>query len=97
MNKGSCKRAAQLSHGGSEKKTELCLFHRKIPPVITILVGGQLVKSSNQMNVLGVMFDSTLNWAQHVNKVLMKANSTKYAIRMIANYSTIYITIYSPD
>ena len=40
------------------------------------------------MNIIGVVFDSTLNWAQHVNKVLMKADLTKYAIRMIAKYFT---------
>ena len=38
------------------------------------------------MNVLGVLFDCTLNWAHHINKVLSKASSAKYAIRMIAKF-----------
>ena len=51
------------------------------PPDISIQVGGKAVKSSKQMNVLGVLFDCTLNWAHHINKVLSKASSAKYAIR----------------
>ena len=70
----------------NEKKTELCLFHRNSQEVISIVVGGQIVNSTHQMNVLGVLFDSNLTWAKHVNKALMKANSMKFAIRMIAKF-----------
>ena len=57
---------------------------KKFPP--QFLVGGQTVKSTKQISVLGVIFGCTLNWAQHVNMVIMKANSTKFAIRMIAKF-----------
>ena len=70
----------------NEKKTELCLFNRKSPPTVSILVGGQEVTSSKQMNVLGVFFDSTLSWAPHVNKALLKANSMRFAIKMVSKF-----------
>ena len=38
------------------------------------------------MNVLGVEFDSKLNWSKHISKQIIKANKALYAIKMIKKY-----------
>ena len=44
----------------NEAKTEVCLFHRSIEAQINLSINGSIIKSSNSMNVLGVIFDSKL-------------------------------------
>ena len=46
----------------NESKTELCLFHRKDCPQITIRLNQKTVNSKTSMNVLGITFDSKLQW-----------------------------------
>ena len=50
------------------KKTELCLFYRKDTPPIELIINNISVKSLLRMNVLGVEFDSKLNWSKHISK-----------------------------
>ena len=38
------------------------------------------------MNVLGVEFDSKLNWNPHINKAILKSNKSLYAIKLIRKY-----------
>ena len=38
------------------------------------------------MNVLGVLFDLKLTWANHVTKKINKANKANHAIKMIQKY-----------
>ena len=38
------------------------------------------------MNVLGVVFDSKMNWEDHVKKAISESNSNLYAIRLIRKY-----------
>jgi hypothetical protein len=45
-------------------KTEACLFHRNDQTHVTIMIAGTPVKSLKSMNVLGVTFDSKLNWQE---------------------------------
>ena len=47
--------------------------------------GGDSVKSVNQMNVLGVIFDSKLTWSAQVLNSILKANKALHAIRLIKN------------
>ena len=72
----------------NESKTELCLFHRLDKPQITIRLFNSVIKSQNSMNVLGVTFDSKLQWSAHVSKTILKANRALYAIRLIKNFFT---------
>ena len=39
-----------------------------------------------EMNVLGVIFDSKLNWASHVSKQINKANQALQAIKLIKKF-----------
>ena len=46
---------------------------------------GDSVKSVNQMNVLGVIFDSKLTWSAQVLNSILKANKALHAICLIKN------------
>ena len=54
----------------NEDKTELCLFYRTMPPMITLQIGNQTVSTTTFMNVLGVTFDATMKWSHQVELVL---------------------------
>jgi hypothetical protein len=67
----------------NESKTELCLFHRKDCPKITIRLNLKTVSSNASMNVLGITFDSKLQWSQQVANVVKKSAKALHAIRLI--------------
>jgi hypothetical protein len=50
----------------NNNKTDVCLFHRNDQLPVTVKVSGALVMSKKSMNVLGVIFDSKLNWKEHI-------------------------------
>ena len=70
----------------NEQKTELCHFYRKDTPPVEIIVNDTMIKSMPEMNVLGVLFDSKLTWANHVSKQINKANKALHAIKLIKKY-----------
>ena len=70
----------------NENKTELCLFHRNVHANITISLNGINITSKPSMNVLGVQFDSKLDWSDQVNKTINKAKITYHAINLIKKY-----------
>ena len=67
----------------NESKTEICLFHRNDTRKVTILLQNEIIPSKKSMNVLGVMFDSKLNWSEHVSHSIMKSNKALCALRLI--------------
>ena len=80
---------AWLSNSGlkvNEQKTEICLFHRKDTPPIEINLNNNVIISKDSMNVLGVVFDSKLNWAKHIANQINKANKALHAIKLIKRY-----------
>ena len=48
----------------NEIKTELCLFHRLDQPIVSINLNGEQITSKKVMNVLGICFDSKLQWQE---------------------------------
>jgi hypothetical protein len=58
----------------NESKTELVLFYRKDFRPITLSINGTQIVSASSMNVLGVLFHSSLQCAQHVGSRVSKAN-----------------------
>ena len=60
----------------NEAKTELCLFHRFDHHPITITLNGNMITSETMMNVLGVTFDSKLQWGAHISKTIKSKHST---------------------
>ena len=67
----------------NESKTELCLFHKNDQPTITIRIANSLVISKKQINVLGVLFDSKLNWNSQAAQRISKAKKALYALRLL--------------
>ena len=59
----------------NENKTEICLFHRLPQNCITLTVNGFPLQSKQNMNVLGVLFDSKLQWCDHIAQTIKKSNS----------------------
>ena len=54
-----------LSHSGmkvNEQKTDLCLFYKGDTTLIAINLNNKVIKSNKTINVLGVIFDSKLQW-----------------------------------
>ena len=72
----------------NEAKTEICLFSRTNMPPVLIKISNQEVETKNQINVLGIIFDSNLKWGPQVTSTLKKANKALNAIRLIKNYFT---------
>ena len=72
--------------GNKLNKTELCLFHKNDHAPIQINLNGTIITSKTSINVLGVQFDSKLNWNDQVNKTINKAKKTYHAISLIKKY-----------
>ena len=56
----------------NESKTEVCLFHRNDTRLITLNINKTLITSFPHINVLGVIFDSKLQWNEQVSKTIKK-------------------------
>ena len=72
----------------NQSKTELCLFHRLDQPQITINLFNSQIKSKNTINVLGVVFDSKLQWTAQVCNSIKKSNRALCAINLIKKFFT---------
>ena len=72
----------------NEGKTELCLFHRNDNPAFDVNVCGTVVRSKKQMNVLGVIFDSKLNWDAHISHTIAKSKKALYALKLLKRHFT---------
>ena len=70
----------------NETKTELCVFHRKNNTDGTLKIVNEEVTAKNEMNVLGLTFDSRLSWAPQVSRAIKGSNSSLQAIKMIRKY-----------
>ena len=53
-----------------------------------MVLNNNMLRSTNTMNALGVIFDSKLNWAKYVANQINKANRALHAIKMIRKYFT---------
>ena len=72
----------------NDLKTEICIFHRKEKALATININNNEIKMSNQITILGIIFDSNLTWDLQYNNSIKEANHNLYAIKIIANYLT---------
>ena len=51
----------------NEKKTELCIFHQNGNTDGSLSIDNSLITSKNEINVLGITFDSKLQWSSQVS------------------------------
>jgi hypothetical protein len=58
----------------NEVKTEACLFFRKDGMPVRIKVGFHSIAIKKTLNVLEVIFDSKLQWTEHVAKAIHKSD-----------------------
>ena len=56
----------------NDQKTELFLFSKIDTLPVTVSINGFKILSKNQINVLGVIFDSKLQWKPQVKNVIKK-------------------------
>jgi hypothetical protein len=67
-------------------KTEVCLFYKSDVGSVSVMVGNDRNITSKQMNVLGIIFDSKLQWNAQVSSCLKKANKSLFALKLIRKY-----------
>ena len=72
----------------NESKTEVCLFHQNDCQPISFFINDSKVTSSSTMNVLGITFDSKLQWSNQVNNCIRKSLRALHAIRLIKSHFT---------
>ena len=70
----------------NQEKTELCLFYKHDTARVRMTLGDVVIESKNEINILGVTFDSKLQWCPHILKVINKANKALNAIKLINRY-----------
>ena len=72
----------------NEQKTGLCLFHNNDTAPIVINFNGADIRSTQNINVLGVIFDQKLQWSDHVAQSILKSNRALNAIRLLKRHFT---------
>ena len=70
----------------NNEKTDICFFNKHNIDPITVRVNGFDIVTKNSINVLGVLFDSKLNWSAHIVNVINKANKALNAIKLIRKF-----------
>ena len=70
----------------NQTKTEICLFNRRDCRPISIKLGLGSVLTQSVLNVLGVIFDSRLQWSNQVANCVQKANKALSAIKLIRRF-----------
>ena len=69
-----------------KNKTEVFLFHRNDTQIISLSLHGQRITPKNTMNVLGITFDTKLNWNIQTANAITKANKSLQAIKMLCKF-----------
>ena len=70
----------------NDSKTEACLFHIRNQVQIEFIINGNTITTKPSMNVLGVQFDSKLQWSDHVQNVKKKLKKVLQSIYLIKKY-----------
>jgi hypothetical protein len=68
------------------QKTELCIFHRYDSGSGEITVNNVTIKSGKYINVLGIKFDSRLEWKYQVESSITEARKAAQALRVIKSH-----------
>ena len=72
----------------NEEKTEICLFHKRDHQTVIVTINGKQVRTKKNINVLGVMFDSKLQWSDQVSQAINKSRRALHGIKLIKKYLT---------
>ena len=69
-------------------KTELIIFNRTDTAMSSITINGEVVQSKNEISVLGLIFDSKMEWSPQVERSTKKARSALQGLRLLGKYFT---------
>jgi hypothetical protein len=82
------------------QKTEICAFNIRDVTPVTIKIWSDKVKSENKISVLGMIFDSKLQWSKQVFhimcviRLISRYFSTKELVQLLtSNYYSFYCTV----
>ena len=70
----------------SKSKTDLCLFHKGDSTPISLNLYGKTIVSNKTINVLGVVFDSKMQWSNHVARAIKRSTKALNAIKLIKKF-----------
>jgi hypothetical protein len=70
------------------EKTEIVIFHKTDTATLSIKINEIEIQTKKQMSVLGVMFDSKLEWSLQVENSVRKARSALQGLRILNKYFT---------
>ena len=65
-------------------KTEVCLYHRTDNVPIQLRISDTVITTKSQMKVLGIFFDSKLQWHCQVANAINKSKQALHSIRIIS-------------
>jgi hypothetical protein len=68
------------------KKTEMVIFHRMDTSKGSINVGGNVIFSTSEMNILGIVFDNQLQWDKQIDKTILDTRRAVQALRTVRRY-----------
>ena len=72
----------------NEEKTEICLFYKRDHPTVNISINGKRISSKKTINVLGVVFDSKLQWSNQISQAINNSKRALHGIKLIKKYLT---------
>ena len=72
----------------NEEKTEICLFYKQDHPTVTLTLNGKLLRTKKTINVLGVIFDSKMQWSSQVSQAISKSKKALHGIKLVKKYLT---------
>jgi hypothetical protein len=72
----------------SQGKTKICLFSKCDTAPVRIRFDGTTIESKKSIKVLGVVFDSKLNWSDHILYAINRANRALNTIKLIRKFFT---------
>ena len=67
----------------NEDKTEICIFYKSHVDLVDVTINNVAIRSKQSTNILGVQFNSKLNWEQHISNAVNKAKRTLHGIKLI--------------
>ena len=70
----------------NDSKTEVCLFHRQDKSPVILNFNNTSGTSKNSMNVLGVTFDSKLNWQPQIQRAISNLKKALHAVHLIRKF-----------
>jgi len=70
------------------EKTEIVIFHKTDTATSSIKLNDVKIQTKKQISVLGVLFDSKLEWSLQVENSVRKARSSLQGLRVINKYFT---------